>query len=64
MENKQEKLIIKKDNSTPSSGWRPVTISVDYYNNIKMIAEEANMPISKVVGLLIEFALANVVIEK
>jgi len=47
-----------------SEGWRPITVSTENYRKIKMIADETNMPISKVAGLLLDFALENVVIEK
>jgi hypothetical protein len=60
----RQALVIKKEVITSSDGWRPITVSTENYNQIKLIADETNMPISKVAGLLIEFALANVVIEK
>lgn len=56
-------LVIKKENPS-GSGWRPVTVSVEVYQAIKALAEETNMPLSKVAGMLIEFAMARVVIEK
>ena len=57
------KLVIKKESVVPSEGWRPI-VSIENYRKIKMIADETNMPISKVTGLLLDFALENVVIEK
>lgn len=59
-----DKLVIKKEELQSSDGWRPITVSNSHYNSIKLIADETNMPISKVAGMLIEFALENVVIEK
>ena len=56
-------LVIKKEDPA-GSGWRPVTVSVEVYTTVKALADETNMPISKVAGMLIEFAAARVVIEK
>lgn len=60
----EAKLVIKKESVVPSEGWRPIIVSIENYRKIKMIADETNMPISKVAGLLLDFALENVVIEK
>ena len=57
-------LIIKVTPPEVSEGWRPITVSSSIYNSLKLMANETNMPISKVAVLLIEFALENVVIEK
>lgn len=59
----EEKLIFKKEAPPIKEGWRPITVSETNYKSIKLIADETNMPISKVAGMLIEFALENVVIE-
>lgn len=61
------KLVIKKETVVPvipSEGRRPIAVSAENYRKIKMIADETNRPISKVAGLLLDFALENVVIEK
>jgi len=58
-----DQLIIKKE-SNDGSGWKPVTVSVEAYQTIKALAEEANLPISKVACMLIDFAAERAVIEK
>lgn len=58
-----EKLVIKKEAAPIKDGWRPITISDSNYKSIKLIADETNMPLSKVAGILLEFALENVIIE-
>lgn len=57
-------LIIKRETPLNSSSWRPITVSVEAYQNVKALAEETNLPISKVAGMLINFATERVVIEK
>lgn len=56
-------LVIRKE-SAPETGWKPVTVSTETYQTIKNLAEETNLPISKVACMLIEFAAERVVIEK
>ncbi len=59
----QDKLTIKKDPAATSTGWKPVTVSVEAYQAIKAIADESKLSISKVACMLIEFAAERVVIE-
>lgn len=56
-------LVIRKD-ATLGTGWRPVTVSTEIYQTIKSLADEANLPLSKVACMLIDFAVERVVIEK
>lgn len=59
----KDKLIIKSE-GIPASGWRPITVSVEVYSQIKAIAEETGLPISKLACMILEFGLERVVIEK
>jgi len=60
----KDTLVLKKETPQDSGGWRPITVSVQNYQIIKELAEESNMPISKVAGMMLEFAIERAVVEK
>lgn len=55
MDSEKDLLIIQKEKYEGNTGWKPITVSVEIYNSI--------MPISKIAGMLIDFALERVVIK-
>lgn len=57
-------LTIKREAPIDSNGWRPITVSAEAYQSVKALAEETNLPISKVAVMLISFGMERVVIEK
>lgn len=63
MDSEKDLLIIQKEKYEGNTGWKPITVSVEIYNSIRSISEETNMPISKIAGMLIDFALERVVIK-
>lgn len=60
---KDKDILIIKREAPPASGWKPITISVEVWEDVKKISEDTGLPMSKVAVELLSFGLERVVIE-
>ena len=59
-----DQCIIKKERSEAVTGWKPVTISIEIYSQLKEISEETNLSLGKIACMLLDFALERVVVKE
>lgn len=60
----QKDVLVLKKEIESTTGWKPITVSTEVYNEVKNLSDETGMAVSKVAVKLLEFALEHVVIEK
>lgn len=53
-------LIIKREPFCNEDYMKPLKVSTELHSQVKTVADKANLPLSKISCMLIEFALAHV----
>lgn len=59
-----DQCVLRKEKSEAVSGWKPITVSIELYSQLKELSEETGLALSKVACTVLEFGIERVVVKE